>query len=282
MPGPKVWISVDMEGIGGLVDRKQFLPEDREYERSRPHMIREMRTVVEAAWSAGASRVLVNDSHDGQLNLAFDALEGLPPATELISGSGKRLQMGEGLPGHDVAMFIGYHAKAGTAGAIMDHTYTGDVHHVALNGQEVGECGLNAYLAGHFGIPVGVVSGDQALYDEARPYLPETEFVVTKWALGRKSARVKHPDVVHRELRDAVVRAVERMARGEGPKPLRIETPVTLELGFVTSQGTDLAMLYPGAERIDGRTVAVECPDMEAAYLAFRALLRLGTGFALY
>ncbi len=282
MPGPRVYISVDMEGIGGLVDRRQFLPEEREYERSRPHMIREMRTVVEAAWAAGASRVLVNDSHDGMLNLAYDELEGLPPATELISGTGKRLQMGEGLVGHDVAFFIGYHARAGTAGAIMDHTYTGDVHHVALNGQEVGECGLNAYLAGHFGIPVGVVSGDQALYDEAHPYLGETEFVVTKWALGRKSARLKHPDLVHRELSEAASRAVERIARGQGPKPLVIPTPVTLELGFMTTQGTDLAMLYPGAARVDGRTVEVTCPDMEQAYLAFRALLRLGTGFPLY
>ncbi len=277
-----MWISVDMEGIGGLVDRAQFLPEGREYQRARPHMVAEMRTVVRAVWEAGAARVVVNDSHDGQINLLYEALDDLPEETVLISGAGKRLAMAEGLASADVACFVGYHAMAGTAGAVMDHTYTGDVYRVRLNGQEVGECGLNAYLAGHYGIPVALVTGDQALADEVHALLPGTEMVVSKIALGRQTARLVHPRVLHRRLAEATARALARVAQGTGPAPLKIPAPVTIEVGFMTTQGADLAMLMPDAERVDGRSVAVTCPDMERAYLTFRALLRLGTGLPLY
>jgi D-amino peptidase len=280
--GPKVWISVDMEGIEGLVDRAQFMPEGREYQRSRVHMIEEMCTVVRAAWEAGASQVVVNDSHDGQINLTYEALASLPEETVLISGTGKRLAMCEGMAGADVAFFVGYHAMAGTAHAVMDHTFTGDLYRVRLNGQEVGECGLNAYLAGHYGIPVGLVTGDQALVDEARTLVAGAEMVVNKVGLGRQSARLVHPSVLGRQITEATRRAVERAREGKLPVPLRIQTPVTVEVGFMTSQGADMAMWLDGAERVDGRSVAVQCPDMERAYVAFRALVRLGTGLPLY
>ncbi|MGC8489498.1 MAG: M55 family metallopeptidase [Clostridia bacterium] len=280
--GPKVWISVDMEGIGGLVDRAQFIPEEREYERARAHMIAEMRTVVQAAWDAGASRVVVNDSHDGQLNLAPDGLGGLPEGTELISGMGKRFAMAEGLKGLDLALLVGYHARAGTALAVMDHTDSGDIYRVTLNGEEVGEFGLNAYLAGFYGIPVGLVTGDAALQEEVQALIPDADMVVTKVAVGRQAARLKHPRAVHDELREATRRAVTRFMAGSAPAPLRPTPPVVVAVSFMTSQGTDMAALYPGAGRVDGRTVAVECADMERAYLAARTLFLMGTAYLLY
>lgn len=279
---PKVWISVDMEGVGGLVDRTQFMPGEPEYKRARAEMMAEMRTVVEAAWDAGAGRVVVNDSHDGQLNLAYDGLFGLPPRTELISGMGKRFAMAEGMRGMDLALLVGYHGRSGTSLAVMDHTDSGDVWNVFLNDIEVGELGLNAYLAGYYGMPVGLVAGDAALALEVRALLPDTPFVVTKTAVGRRAARLIHPDQVRDELREATRRAVLQVARGQGPEPLRAKTPVAVRVSFMTSEGADAAMLYPGCTRVDGRSVAASFSDMEQAYLACRTLFLMGTGFPLY
>lgn len=278
----KVWISVDMEGIGGIVDRTQLLPGLSNFERTRPYMVGEMKTAVRAAWEAGATAVLVNDSHDGMLTLAWDELADLPKDTQLISGTGKRYSMGEGIVGSDVALFVGYHAMAGTAKAVMDHTYAGDIYRVRLNGLEVGETGLNAHLAGYFGIPVGLVAGDQSLAREASTLLPEAEMVITKEATGRQSARLFSPEVVRERLDAGVRRAIRRVAAGEGPKPLAASGPMEIEVGFMTTHAADLANLMPETRRVDGRTVAVTRPNMEDAFVAFRALLRLGGNVPLY
>jgi D-amino peptidase len=278
----KVYISVDMEGIGGVVDREQLLPTGRFYERARRYMVDEMRCAVEAAWEAGAEAVTVNDSHDGMLTLAWEELESLPPETTLISGTGKRWSMGQGLEGHDLALFVGYHAMAGTPRAVMDHTYSGDVYRLRVNGQEVGETGLNAYVAGHFGVPVVLVAGDQALAAEAKALLPAAEIVVTKEAQGRQSARLFSPAVVRQRLRDGVRRALQRWQDGQAQSPLTLSGPYTVEVGFMTTHAADLAALLPDAVRVDGRTVAVTRPTVLEAYLAFRAMIRLGGDVPLY
>ncbi len=280
--GPKIWISVDMEGMGGLVDRTQFIPDEPAYTRARAQMIAEMRTVVEAVWDAGAGRVVVNDSHDGQLNLAYDSLVGLPSRTELISGMGKRFAMAEGMRGMDLALLVGYHGRSGTSHAIMDHTDSKDVWSVSVNDIDVGEFGLNAYLAGHYGMPVGLAAGDAALAHEVEALLPDTLCVVTKTAVGRRAARVIHPAQVRDELWEAARRAVLHFADGLGPRPLLVTTPIILRVSFMTTEGADAAMLYPGSARVDGRSVAVRCNDMEHAYLASRTLFLMGTGFPLY
>jgi D-amino peptidase len=278
----KVWISVDMEGIGGVVDREQLLPGGRFYDQARRYMIAEMRVAVEAAWEAGATAVTVNDSHDGMLTLAWEELEELPPETVLISGTGKRWSMGQGLEGQDLALFIGYHAMAGTAGAVMDHTYSGDVYRLRLNGREVGETGLNAYLAGHFDVPVVLVAGDQAVAEEARAVLPAVRTVITKEGQGRRSARLLSPAVVRRRLREGVTEAIGRWRAGEAGPPLKLPGPYTVEVGFMTTHAADLACLMPDAVRVDGRTVAVERPTLPEAFLAFRAMIRLGGDVPLY
>lgn len=278
----KVWISVDMEGIGGIVDRTQLLPGLLNFDRSRPYMIGEMKTAVRAAWEAGATAVVVNDSHDGMLTLTWHEMADLPQETVLISGTGKRYSMGEGIVGSDVALFVGYHAMAGTAKAVMDHTYAGDIYRVRLNGREVGETGLNAHLAGYFGIPVGLVAGDQSLAHEARALLPDAEMVITKEATGRQSARLFSPAVVQERLDAGVRRALQRTASGQGQKPLQASGPMEIEVGFMTTHAADLANLMPETERVDGRTVAVTRPNMEEAFVAFRALLRLGGNVPLY
>ena len=278
----KIWISVDMEGVSGIVDRSQLMPGARLYEESRRYMVREMRTATAAAWEAGATSVTINDSHDGMLNLGWDQMEGLDPRTELISGSGKRWSMLQGIEGQDLGMFVGYHAMAGTGGAIMDHTYSGDIYRLRLNGREVGETGLNAYVAGHFSVPVVLVAGDQALEKEARTLLPDATLVVTKSAQGRQSARLVSPQEVDSRLMNGVSEACRRWRAGQAGKPLTLDGPYTVEVGLMTTHAADLACLLPDAVRVDGRTVSVTRDRIVDAFLAFRAITRLVGGVPLY
>jgi D-amino peptidase len=190
--------------------------------------------------------------------------------------------MAEGLVGMDSALLIGYHAMAGTSAAVMDHTYTGELYSVHFNGREVGEAGINAYLAGHFGVPVLLATGDQALATEVQALIPRVESVITKEALGRRSARLPAPAAVRDKLRQATVRCLGHLRAGSAPDPLKIEMPVSVEVGFMTTDAADSAMMVPESERITGRSVRVIRPDMPEAFRAFRALMSLGAGAPLY
>jgi len=184
----RVYISIDMEGVAGVVHEDQTDPVDprhsAEYNRFRRLMTGEANAAVEGALAAGARTVVVNDSHWLMRNLIAEELN---PAAELISGNPKRWSMVEGVDaGFDAALFVGYHARAGTRQATIDHTYTDRVHEVRLNGRPVGELAINAALAGTHGVPVAMVSGDQALAAEARDLLgPAVETIVVKQAVGR-------------------------------------------------------------------------------------------------
>src|SRR6266513_280779 len=162
----RVYISVDMEGIAGVVHESQTDPTTpafaAEYGRFRRLMTAEANAAVEGALAAGATRVLVNDSHWFMRNLLAEELH---QAAELVSGDPKPRSMVQGIDaGFDAALFIGYHARAGTRNAILDHTYADRIHDVRLNGKSVGELGLNAGVAGVHGVPIALVSGACALH----------------------------------------------------------------------------------------------------------------------
>ncbi len=165
----RIYISVDMEGIAGVVHEDQTNPIDPrcagEYNRFRALMTAEANAAIEGALAGGATAVLVNDSHWLMRNLLAEQLH---PSAQLVSGGPKTWSMMEGIEsGHDGAFFIGYHARAGTQNAILDHTYTDRILDVRVNGTSLGELGLNALLAGTYNVPVALVSGDQALASEA-------------------------------------------------------------------------------------------------------------------
>jgi D-amino peptidase len=224
----RVYISVDMEGIAGVAHEDQTDPiEPRhagEYNRFRRLMTNEANAAVLGALDAGAAAVLVNDSHWLMRNLLAEELH---PAAELLSGGPKRLSMVEGVDGgFDAALFIGYHARAGTRHATIDHTYTSRVYEARLNGQPVGELGLNAAMAGLHGVPVALVSGDQALADEARALLGgDVETVVGKEAVGRFAARSLAPTVACERIRAGAVAALRRRH-----KPYTLTPPLRLEV----------------------------------------------------
>ncbi len=182
----RVYVSADLEGVWGVVHGEHTLREGREHERARRWMTEEVNAAVEGAVRAGTEEVVVNDSHGTMRNLIPEELH---PRATLITGSPKPMGMLEGLTSEfDCAFFLGYHAMSGGRG-VLSHTYSGrTLRGVKVGGREVGELGLNALVAHHMGVPVVLVSGDDALAAEARDFTPEAEVVVTKRSLGRYAA----------------------------------------------------------------------------------------------
>src|SRR5918992_6112001 len=234
----RVYISVDMKGTAGVVHEDQTAPPAArhapEYNRFRQLRTNEASAAIQGALDAGATRVLVNDSHWDMRNLLAEELH---PAAELLSGSPKRLSMVEGIDGgFDAALFIGYHAMAGTRDAIIDHTYTSRVYQVRINGQPVGELALNAAMAGMYHVPVAVVSGDQSLAAEARALLGSAvETIVVKEAVGRFAARAAAPSVACDRIRAGAAAALRRTHQ-----PFTFPRPIRLEVDLVVSQMADM------------------------------------------
>jgi D-amino peptidase len=271
----RVYISVDMEGIAGVVHEDQTDPTEArhaaEYNRFRRLMTKEANAAVLGALDAGATRVLVNDSHWDMRNILAEELH---PAAELLSGSPKRLSMVEGIDGgFDAALFIGYHAMAGTRDAIIDHTYTSRVYQARINGQPVGELGLNAAVAGVHQVPVALVSGDQSLAAEARALLGSSvETIVVKEAVGRFAARAAAPSVACERIRAGTAAALKR-----AHEPFSFRHPIHLEVDFVVSQMADMAELVPGSVRTGGRTVAYTGEDYREVFRTWRAMYNLAS-----
>ena len=273
----RVYISVDMEGVAGVVHESQTDPTDpacaAEYARFRRLMTAEANAAVEGAVAAGATRVVVNDSHWVMRNLLAEELH---QAAELVAGDPKPRSMVQGIDeqepgGFDAALFIGYHARAGTRHAILDHTYADRIYEVRLNGKPVGELGINAAFAGVHGVPVALVSGDSALASEAKDLLGGgVSTVVVKHAVGRHAARSVAPALACGMIRDEVTRTLKRKHA-----PFVLQPPIALEVDFAQTIHADMAELCPGATRTAGRTVAFSHADYHEVFRVWRVLLNL-------
>jgi D-amino peptidase len=257
-----------MEGISGVVAGQQTQMDGEEYKRAQKLMTGELNAAIEGALAGGATEILVNDSHGSMRNILIEELN---PKAQLISGSPKPLSMMQGIDdSFDAAFFIGYHAQAGTAYSVLDHTYTGIVYQVSLNGRPVGETGLNAALAGYFGVPVVLVTGDRLLVEEATALLGPVEGVAVKESYGRSAAKCLVPGEAHRLIREAAQRALSRRV-----KPFVVEPPITLAVDFTSSAHLDMAELIPGSRRIGGRHIEYTHDDLLTVYKVWRAMLKL-------
>jgi D-amino peptidase len=265
----KVLISVDMEGISGVVAMAHVLSDKREYQRFRRLMTAETNAAVEGALAGGATQIVVNDSHGGMANILIEELN---PAAELISGSPKPLGMMEGMGADvDLVFLVGYHAASGTGAAVMEHTWSGRVvGELSLNGQAVGEVGFNAALAGGFGAPVVLVTGDRAVAEEAQALLGPIETVVVKEGVSRYAARCLHPQAAQERIRQAAERAMRLEIA-----PFVIPPPITLRIAFRRAVHADMAALMPGSRRVDGLTVEWTGEDMPTVYQALQAMAAL-------
>lgn len=269
----KVFISADMEGATGVVAWVQTEPKYPAYEAARALMVGDVNAAIAGAFEGGATEVIVNDSHDVMLNLPLAQID---PRARLLSGPEKHLSMVEGVQGCDLALFTGYHARMGTPKAVLDHTYVSRCHRVWLNDLEVGETGINAAVAGHFGVPVGLVTGDEAVCAEARELLGEVQTAAVKEARGRQSALCAPQSATREIIREAARRAVAGAGRF---RPFRVqgvpqgEAAFTVE--FADSQQAARAGLYRAARALDGLRVRVQGDDVLAAFLHFLNIIDL-------
>jgi D-amino peptidase len=274
----KILIAADMEGIPGVVNWDQVTPGHAEYSRFRRIMTESVNAAVRGVCEASANEVIVADGHAGALNILIEELD---PRAHLYSGSPSPLAMVQGADsGLNGAMFIGYHARAGTKDAILDHTWSSKcVANVWLNELIVGETGLNAAVCGHYDVPVLMVSGDQAVCTEALELLGQIEVAPVKRATGRMSAECLPVPEAMQRICEAAARGVARLqttgTSGTAVSLFRLPTPVYLAVELVSSEMADQASLFPGAKRLDGRRLELEAGDMLDAYRAFRSMVAL-------
>jgi D-amino peptidase len=269
----KVYISVDMEGIAGISHPNPTGRADSGYPAAVELMVGEANAAIEGALAGGADEILVNDSHGGMYNLRPADLH---PAARVLQGQ-KAWSMVAGAgpeAGFDVALFVGYHAQAGHPTGTIAHTYSDRPTLSRLNGRPVGETGLNAAILGAWGIPVGLVAGDDALADEVADWLPWAERVVVKTAAGGNAAASVHPTIARDLIRTGAERAVRRAAAGD-LRPLIVDPPVVVQVDYRNAIAADYAAIVPGAERVGDRGVRFEAPDAVTAYRGFLAGVRL-------
>lgn len=258
----KVYISADMEGATGVTARADVVPGSPSYNRFRRMLTGDVNAAVEGAIEGGATQVLVNEAHGSKRNIL---LEDLHPGAEMISGRTQPLGMMEGIgEGFDAAFFIGYHAMAGTAAGILNHTFSSaQVYNLSLNGEKIGETGMNSLLAGHFKVPIVMISGDDKLCNEARAFLGNVETAVVKESIDRYVARCLTPGKTTQMIKNAAKKSLENIS---SYAPVNIDPPLHMEIQFMRTSKAAAASLVPSVERKDSRTVAFTCDSIIDAY----------------
>jgi D-amino peptidase len=268
----RLYLSCDMEGVAGVARDEQTNPSHPEWQLYRRLMTLEVNAALEGALAAGVEEVVVNDGHWLGSNLI---LEELDPVAEVISGYPKPLYMCEGMaPGFDAAFFVGYHGRAGTQDAVLDHSYADSrvVHEVRIDGERQSEGSLNGYLCGAFDCPVALFTGDSAAVSQMHEFCLEVEGVVVKEGSGRYAARSLHPRVARERIRIAARRAIERL---DNIPPMRKEGRLELQVDFVHTAGADAGERVPGVRRAAPRTLSYASDDYVAVYRLYLALVDL-------
>jgi D-amino peptidase len=265
---PKIFISVDMEGIGGIGTPAMTSPTGKDYALGRKLMTDEVNAVIGAILQRGPAEILVNDSHGDMQNLLNDQID---PRVLYNQGAVKPLGMVEGLDStYAAAIFLGYHSRAGTPNGFIAHTGTGAVKGLWLNDIEVGEGELNAAYAGSVGVPVILAAGDSAFVEQFTRTV-KAEAVATKYANTPQSARLIHPQIVRERLVAATGRALGGRASA---KPWVIAKPVKVRLRLADNLTPQILQAIPGVRQVDGFTVEFTAANMGDAYRLIRLMYR--------
>lgn len=274
-----VLISADMEGVCGVSSWVHVTPPEygssyastAEYERARLRLTKEVNAAAEGALAGGAEEVIVNDAHNGMRNLIPEELH---PEVRFITGSDKTWGMMQGIEeiGNGVVFFVGYHAKAGTPAAPLAHTWTGYLLDVRFDGRSTGEYGINAAIAGHFGVPVVLVTGDDRAVAQTKAFVGEAiQGVVVKRGYSSTSAIHLHPERAQALIREGAEAAVKN-ANQVQPWTLPEDCPV--ELDFDHPSRADACLYHPGVTRVAERSVSFVAADGASLSRTFRALMQ--------
>jgi D-amino peptidase len=272
----KAFISVDLEGMPYIVIPGHLALKGVLHDEARRIATKVAMIVADELREGGFDKVVLADSHGPMVNLLVDDL---PDYVEIVRGFPRPLSMVAGVEGCDVAVFLGYHAKFGTAKSTFDHTYSGGtINKVEVNGVTSSEFLLNAYVAGELGVPPIMVAGEaQLIKDDVKRYAPWVETVALKHSLSRLAARSPSMKVLEKELRESVKRAAARYRKGNTEK-LTAKAPVKTRITFMTTLYADAAELLPIAKRIDALRVEYVSGSMVEAYKVFELLVMAASG----
>jgi D-amino peptidase len=263
----KIYISADMEGVVGVVTGEQLGPQGFEYQRFREFMTQEVNAAIEGARAAGATEIVVSDSHGNGQNLL---IEKLPRDITLVRAWPRPLSMMQGIDSTFAgAIFIGYHAGTTNPEGVRAHTISSArLADVRLNGLSMSEAGLNAAIAGHFNVPVIMISGDDVVVKETTALLGNVEVAVVKWASGFHSARTMMPEASYQLIREKVRTAVGRIKEF---KPYKLSAPVKLEVRFKNYRPSEVLSYLSIVERTDAHSIRFVGKDMieVSKFLAF-------------
>ncbi|MCF0095172.1 M55 family metallopeptidase [Micromonospora sp. MH99] len=270
----KVLISVDMEGISGIVHPTETNPDRYDYERGRALMTAEANAVIDGVLDAAPDAVVwVADAHGPFRNLLPEDLD---RRAHLVRGKPRPLGMLAGLDEHtDAVMLIGYHARAGAGPAVLAHTMSDAILDVRVAGRTLGEIGLNTAMAGHLDAPVVLLSGDDTACAEFGELVPSAVTVAVKQTLGQAAAVALHPQEARERLRRAAAGAISRRA---SIPPWTMAGPLDVEVDLYGPYMVDLAVLVPGVTRVrGGRTVAFHAADVPEVYRLIQLLVQLAS-----
>ncbi len=257
-PKLKIYISVDMEGVAGVVTGDQLGPSAFEYQRFREFMTAEAVAAVSAAKEAGATEIVVSDSHGNGENLL---IEKFPADVRIIRAWPRRYSMMAGIDStFDAVIFIGYHSSTNNPQGVRAHTFSSaTLTRVAVNGKEVTEGSWNAAIAGQFGVPVVMISGDDAAIAEVRSQIGNIEGAEVKKSLGFHSASTLTPEAAQKLIAEKVKAA---LGRRRDFKPFLVNAPVTLDVTFKHYQPSEVLAYLRGVERPDSHSIRYRCKDI--------------------
>jgi len=266
----KAFISVDLEGMPYLVIPGQLALKGALHDEARKIATKVTLTVADELKKNGFDNVVIADSHGPMVNLLIDDL---PEYVEIVRGFPRPLSMVAGVEDCDAALFLGYHAKFGTAKSTFDHTYSGGtINKVEINGVTASEFLLNSYVAGELKVPVIAVAGEaQLIKDDVKRHAPWIETVTLKHSLSRLSAKSPSMTTIEKELREAVKNAVDKFMHGKA-QTLVVRAPVKTRVTFLTSLYADGAELLPIVKRLDALRVEYTSGSMIEAYKTFELL----------
>jgi D-amino peptidase len=254
----KIYISADMEGVVGVVTNEQLGPQGFEYARFREFMTQEVNAAIEGAVAAGATQIVVSDSHGNGQNLL---IEKLPKDILLVRSWPRPLMMMQGVDETFAgAIFIGYHSATTNSQGVRAHTISSArLADVRLKGISMSEAGLNAAIAGHFNVPVIMISGDDVVVKETQALLGDVEGAVVKWASGFHSAKTMMPEASYQLIREKVQKAVGRI---KDFKPYKLAAPIQLDVRFKNYRPSEVLSYLSIVERTDAHSIRFTGKDM--------------------
>ena len=260
-PRPTVFLITDAEGVGGVCRQDQVEPSNREMQQL---LTAEINAAVQGFLDGGAGEVIVWDGHDGSQTLSTLTIH---PRAKLVMGAlGASMLLERRF---SAVAIVGQHAKANIRGGIMAHSYSSlGIQTMKLNNKAVGEIDIIAAMAGHFGTPVIMTSGDKAAVEEMREIVPEAEFAAVKEGLGRYACVSESAESAQRMIRAAAQRSVAKIA---SIKPYRVPGPCTLEIEYTTRNSLPIdSELRTAAEVVDDRTIRFRGKDVLEVWQRYR------------